>query len=265
MVATDDLGTPYLRFERVGSVGWCTVDRPEARNALTSAMYLGVRRAVGLVGSDPELAALVITGVGDVFISGGEMAGRHDDSNPELIDVMRFDVLPFRTIRNSGVPVVAAVNGICQGGGLIVAMLSDVAVASDRATFRAPETLRGIVDANLAALLPAHVGVACARDLLMTGRRVAADEAHQMGLIARTVPHDDLRNAAFDAIGGLLRAAPGARNRVKSLINSRYGVVDDMGFEASVGSAESVEGFRAFTEKRMPDWVPEDFRSGDRL
>jgi enoyl-CoA hydratase/carnithine racemase len=263
--ATDDLGTPYLRFERVGSVGWCTVDRPEARNALTSAMYLGVRRAVDLVHGDPLLAALVITGVGDVFIPGGEMSGRHDDGNQEIIDAIGNDVLPFRTIRNSRAPVVAAVNGICQGGGLIIAMLSDIAVASDRAVFRAPETLRGIVDANLSALLPAHVGIAHARDLLMSGRRLGADEACRLGLVSRVVPHDELQRAALDAVGELLRAAPGARSRVKALINSRYGVIDDMSFEASLESDEIVEGFRAFTEKRTPDWVPEEFRSGDRL
>jgi len=263
--ATDDLGTPYLRFERIGSVGLCTVDRPEARNALTSAMYLGVRRAVDLVNSDPQLAALVITGVGDVFIPGGEMSGRHDDGNQELIDAIGYDVLPFRTIRNSRAPIVAAVNGICQGGGLIIAMLSDIAVASDRAVFRAPETLRGIVDANLSALLPAHVGIAHARDLLMTGRRIVADEACRLGLVSRVVPHDELQRAALDAVGELLRAAPGARCRVKALINSRYGLVDDMSFEASLESDEIVEGFRAFTEKRTPDWVPEEFRFGDRL
>src|SRR5574341_2468872 len=108
--ATDDLGTPYLRFERVGSVGWCTVDRPEARNALTSAMYLGVRRAVDLVNGDPQLAALVITGGGDAFIPGGEMSGRHEDGSQELIEFIGIDVLPCRTIRNSRAPVVAAVN-----------------------------------------------------------------------------------------------------------------------------------------------------------
>lgn len=262
---TDDLGTRYLRFEREGSLGWCTVDRPEARNALTSSMYLGVRRAVDLVNVDPELAALVITGVGDVFIPGGEMSGRHEDGNEDVIDVIGLDILPFRAVRNSRAPVVSAVNGICQGGGLIIAMLSDIAVASDRATFRAPETLRGLVDANLSALLPAHVGVAHARDLLMTGRRVGADEACRLGLVSRVVPHDDLRRAAIDAAADLLRVVPNARSRVKALINSRYGLVDEQSFEASLTSDEVVEGFAAFTEKRTPSWVPEEFRSGGRL
>jgi enoyl-CoA hydratase/carnithine racemase len=262
---TDDLGTPYLRFERLGSIGWCTIDRPEARNALTSAMYLGVRRAVDLVNDDPGLAALVLTGVGDVFIPGGEMSGRHEDGNQDLIDAMSYDVLPFRTIRNSRAPVVSAVNGICQGGGLIIAAMSDIAVASDRATFRAPETLRGLVDANLSALLPAHVGVAYARDLLMTGRRIDADEAVRIGLVSRVVPHDDLRDAALGAVADLLRAAPNARSRVKALINARYGVIDDITFYVSLESDEIVEGFRAFTEKRAPSWVPEELRSTGRL
>jgi len=203
--------------------------------------------------------------MGDVFIPGGEMSARHDDGNEALIDVIGIDILPFRTIRKSRAPIVSAVNGICQGGGLIIAMLSDIAVASDRATFRAPETLRGIVDANLSAMLPAHVGIAHARDLLMTGRRVGADEACRLGLVSRVVAHDDLRRATRDAVAELLRAAPNARMQVKRLINARYGVIDEMSFEASLLSDEVVEGFNAFTEKRTPNWVPEEFRSGDRL
>ena len=261
----DDLGTPYLRFERVGSVGWCTVDRPRSRNALTSSMYLGIRRAADLVEDDPDLAALVITGVEDVFIPGGEMTGRHDDGNEELLGVMRMDVLPFRHLRNSHVPIVASVNGICQGGGLIIAMVADICVASDRATFRAPETLRGVVDVNLAAMLPAHVGVANARDLLITGRKIDAREAKEMGLIARVAPHDELRDATMAAVGDPLRAAPGARSVVKSLINARYGVVDEMAFTTSLTGTEVVEGFTAFGEKRAPSWIPEEFRPEGRI
>jgi 1,4-dihydroxy-2-naphthoyl-CoA synthase len=261
----DDLGTPYLRFERVGSVGWCTVDRPQSRNALTSSMYLGVRRAVDLVNDDPALAALVVTGVDDVFIPGGEMTGRHDDGNEELTSIIRMDILPFRSITTSRAPVVAAVNGICQGGGLIIAMGADLTVASDRAVFRAPETLRGVVDANLAAMLPAHVGVANARDLLITGRKVGAHEAQAMGLISRVVPHEELREAALGAVADLVRAAPDARARVKALINGRYGVIDQMGFEASLTGTEVVEGFTAFAAKRAPYWIPEEFRPEGRL
>src|SRR3954453_9650414 len=154
----DDLGTPALRFERDGSIAWCTIDRPSARNALTPTMYYGIKRAVALVNSDPGLAALVITGTGDVFAPGGDLGGRSEPGEEPIPAGVAQEILPFLSIRDSRAPVVSAVNGICQAGGLLIAMLSDIAVASDRATFRVPELLRGIPDATYAAVLPAHVG-----------------------------------------------------------------------------------------------------------
>ncbi len=177
---TDDLGAAGLRFERDGVIGWCTIDRPEARNAFTPAMYFGIKRAVHLVNSDPDLEALIITGTGDVFAPGGDLGGRTGPGDLPVPDI-GHDILPFLTIRDSQAPVVSAVNGICQAGGLLVAMMSDIAVASDRATFRVPELLRGIVDATYAAVLPAHVGIAVARDLLLTARRFDAEEAVRLG------------------------------------------------------------------------------------
>lgn len=261
----DHLGTPYLRFERRGPLGYVVVDRPQARNALTSAMYLGVRLAIDLVERDPDLHGLVITGTGDVFIPGGDMTGTHDDATHDAIAYMGIDILPFQAIRRSRVPVVASINGLCQGGGLIIAMAADICVASDRATFRAPETLRGVVDVNLASMLPAHVGVANARDLLMTGRRVSADEAQRMGLIARVCPHDDLEAATIEAAKDLLMVAPQTRSTVKEIINRRYGTIDEITFAQSLESSEVIEGFTAFGEKREPSWVPPEFRRGQRL
>jgi len=261
----DHLGTPYLRFERRGPLGYVVVDRPQARNALTSAMYLGVRLAIDLVERDPDLHGLVITGTGDVFVPGGDMTGTHDDATHDAIAYMGIDILPFQAIRRSRVPIVASINGLCQGGGLIIAMAADICVASDRATFRAPETLRGVVDVNLAAMLPAHVGVAHARDLLMTGRKITAVEARQMGLVARVCPHDELEAATLQAAKDLLMVAPQTRSTVKEIINRRYGTIDEITFAQSLESAEVIEGFTAFGEKREPTWVPEQFREGKRL
>jgi enoyl-CoA hydratase len=263
--AADHLGTPYLRFERRGPLGYVIVDRPEARNALTSAMYLGVRLAIDLVERDPDLHGLVVTGTGDVFIPGGDMTGRHDDATHDAMGLIGIDVLPFQAIRRARVPVVASINGLCQGGGLIIAMCADVTVASERATFRAPETLRGVVDVNLASMLPAHVGVANARDLLMTGRRITADEALRMGLVARVCAHDELEAATLQAAKDLLMVAPHTRSTVKEIINRRYGTIDEITFAQSLESAEVIEGFTAFGEKREPTWVPEAFREGKRL
>jgi enoyl-CoA hydratase/carnithine racemase len=258
----NELGAAGLRFEREGPIAWCVIDRPEARNALTPAMYFGIKRAVHIVNHEPELAAMIITGTGDVFAPGGDLGGRTEPGDEPTPDIGR-DILPFLTIRDSRAPVVAAVNGICQAGGLLIAMLSDICVASDRATFRVPELLRGIPDATYAAVLPAHVGVAVARDLLLTGRRFDAAEAQRIGLIARVAPHDRLREAALEAVGEILQTPPDARMHTKRMLNERYGLVDyQTMFWALDHSSEPREGMAAFMEKRAPNWVPEQFWKG---
>lgn len=259
---SDDLGTSNLRLEREGAIAWCVIDRPGARNALTPAMYFGLKRAVHLVNADPGLAALVITGTGDVFAPGGDLGGR-SESGEERLPEAGADVLPFLTIRDSRAPVIAAVNGICQAGGLLIAMMADIAVVSDRATFRVPELLRGIPDATYAAVLPAHVGLAVARDLMLSGRTFDAAEAQRIGLLARFVPHDVLRSEAVRAAKELLQTAPSARVHVKRMLSQQYGTIDyQTMFWALQHSPEPREGMRAFMEKRPPSWVPADMDDG---
>src|SRR2546430_12524300 len=253
---SDELGTSHLRLEREGAIAWCVIDRPTARNALTPAMYYGIKRAVRLVNVDPDLAALILTGTGDVFAPGGDLGGRAEPGDALPPDI-GSDVLPFLAIRDSRAPVIVAVNGICQAGGLLIAMMADIAVASDRATFRVPELLRGIPDATYAAALPAHVGVAVARDLLLTGRRFDAAEAQRIGLLSRVVPHEELRTAATEAAHEVLQTAPDARVHVKRMLNERYGHIDyQTMFWALDHSTEPREGMQAFMEKRPPSWVP---------
>ncbi len=253
----NELGAAGLRFEREGAIAWCIIDRPEARNALTPAMYFGIKRAVRTVNADPDLAALIITGTGDVFAPGGDLGGRRDPDDEPTPDI-GHDILPFLAIRDSRAPVVSAVNGICQAGGLLIAMLADICVASDRATFRVPELLRGIPDATYAAVLPAHVGIAVARDLLLSARRFDAAEAKRIGLISRVVPHDQLREAALEATKEILQTPPMARMHVKRMLNERYGLIDyQTMFWALEESPEPREGMTAFMEKRPPSWVPD--------
>lgn len=219
-------------------------------------MYFGIKKAVRLVNTDPDLGALILTGTDDVFAPGGDLGGRSEPGETPA-ETVGYDVLPFLAIRDSQAPVISAVNGICQAGGLLLAMLSDIAVASDRATFRAPELLRGIPDATYAAVLPAHVGIAVARDLLLSARRFDAAEAQRLGVISRVVPHDQLRSAARDAAWEVLQTAPAARTHVKRMLNERYGNIDyQTMFWALDHSPEPREGMQAFMEKRPPSWVP---------
>jgi enoyl-CoA hydratase len=263
----DWLGTPYLRFERQGPLAVVTLDRPKARNAMTPAMYFGIRYAVSHVDADPDLAGLLITGAGDVFAPGGDLGG-----GGGVDDWMNFgnagfglDILPFDTLRQSSKPVVSAVNGLCQGGGLQIAICSDMAVVSDRATFRVPELYRGIADTYYSHMLARLIGPVRTRDLMFTGRVLTAQEAVDWGLLARVVPHEELLDSAREVLTQCARTAPSARAVVKSSLDNYIGLYDRIGMQSSLGAPESIEGFMAFKERRSPSWVHPDLRVDGRL
>ena len=260
------MGTPYLRFERHGPLARCVVDRPEARNAMTPAMYFGVRYASNHVDDDPDLAGLVLTGTGDVFIPGGDMGGASPDGwGGGLPGLLSMDITPFDALRQARKPVVSAVNGICQGGGLMIAMLSDMAVASERATFCAPELFRGIADTHYGHILARQVGPGRARDLLFTGRTLDAEEAVAWGLVTRVVSHEQLLEEATDVLVACCATAPGARTDIKRELDAYYGLYDRIGMKASLGEEEAMEGWRAFKERRPPSWIHPDLRPEGRM
>lgn len=262
----DWLGTPYLKFERQGPFGVVTLDRPEARNAMTPAMYFGIRYAVTHVETDPDLAGLIITGTGDVFAPGGDLGGGNGvDDWMSFGPALSMDVTPFETLRQSVKPVVSAVNGLCQGGGLQIAICSDMAVVSDRATFRVPELYRGIADTYYSQMLTRLIGPVRTRDLMFTGRTLSAEEAVDWGMVARVVPHDDLADTARDVLTQCCRTAPRARGVVKSSIDNYLGLFDRIGMKASYSGDEAAEGFRAFKARRSPEWVHPDLRTDGRL
>jgi enoyl-CoA hydratase/carnithine racemase len=262
----DWLGTPFLRFEREGPFGIVTLDRPQARNAMTPAMYFGIRYAVTHVEADKDLAGLLITGTGDVFAPGGDLGGGDGvDDWMAFGAALSMDVTPFETLRQSVKPVVSAVNGLCQGGGLQIAMCSDMAVVSDRATFRVPELYRGIADTYYSQMLARLIGPVRTRDLMFTGRTLTAQEAADWGMVARVVPHDELADAAREVLAQVCRTAPNARAVVKSSLDNYMGLFDRSGMKASYSGPEAVEGFVSFKQRRSPEWVHPDLRTDGRL
>ena len=254
-----DPGTRNLRLERDGPILWCFIDRPKARGALTPAMYFGIKKVVHHVNAHNELRALIITGTGDVFAPGGDLGGRYEEGDTPVPAGLAYEILPFVTIRESRAPVIAAVNGICQAGGLLIAMLADIAVVSERATFRVPELLRGIIDATYAAVLPIHVGMAQARDLLLSAKKIDAAEALRIGLVSRMVAHDELMAEARKAAVEILQTAPECRAHVKRMLNQQYARIDYETMFVSLMSetSEAREGMTAFMEKRPPNWIPQ--------
>lgn len=261
----DWLGSPYLRFEREGPFAVLVLDRPDARNAMTPAMYFGIRYAISRVNSDKNLAGLLITGTGDVFAPGGDLGQHAEDNWMDFASTMGMDVTPFDSLRQSLKPVVAAVNGLAQGGGLQITMCSDMAVVSEHATFRVPELYRGIADTYYSQMLARMIGPVRTRDLMLTGRTLSAAEALEWGLISRVVPHDQLMSTAHSVLAQCCRTAPQARAVIKSNLDSYMGLYDRIGMNVSLGGPEAREGFRAFKLKQSPSWVHPELRIEGRL
>jgi enoyl-CoA hydratase/carnithine racemase len=249
-----DLGSPSLVAAIVDGVLRVRIDRVERRNAMTQDMYRGVKRAAIRADGDSSIVALCITGTGDVFASGGDMAGGSSGDPTLAAEHDPTDHFPFRHLERCRKPVFAAINGICHAGGLNLALYSDFAIASDRATFRAPELLRGAPDPYIAARLADHVGTSAARYLLFTAAVIDASEAQRMGLVARVVAHEDLDAAVEDTCGQLRRLAPRTTALVKDDITRALRQPDVRIFQRSIMGPEMREGMRAFVEKREPDW-----------
>ena len=154
-----------------------------------------------------------------------------------------MDVMPFEKLRQSTKPVVSAVNGLCQGGGLQIALCSDMAVVSDRATFRVPELFRGIADTYYSQMLARLIGPVRTRDLMFTGRTLTAAEAEDWGMVSRVVPHDELLERRARRARPVLPNRTAARRVVKSSLDNYMGLFDRIGMQASYSGDEAGRGF----------------------
>lgn len=251
MSQTVDLGSRFLEATRHEGVLRVVFNRPERRNAMTDDMWRGITQAVHLADQDPTLDALVLTGTGDVFCAGGDMSEPHHTDDPQMTPQM---LLPFEHIERCSKLVVAVVNGLCQAGGLILALCADISLASDRATFRAPQLLRGIADTLVSARLVHQVGLARARYLLFTAARIDATEAERIGLVSRVAPAAELEAQLGIILDQIRATGPAARTLLKRDLYRQLPIFDWAPLLGSLTSPETAEGVRAFLEKRPPRW-----------
>ncbi len=249
-----DLDSRYLVAHKADGVLEVRIDRPERRNACTIEMYHGIKKACVIAERDPEIDLLVLTGTGDYFCVGGEMGGQHEGGAPIDRYTDGLDLTPFVQIERCPKLVLVRINGMCQGGGLVMTLMSDLSIASDRAKFRVPELLRGVADCYLGARLAPRIGVARAKYLLYTAQYFDAQQAYDMGLISRVVPHDDLDAAVAETIAQVRLTGPAARRALKRDLNRSLPPRDFGMFQDSLTGEECREGFAAFVEKRPPRW-----------
>jgi enoyl-CoA hydratase/carnithine racemase len=246
-----------LSYEVQGHVGVTMLDRPQVHNALRRRTYAELAHAV----RSTSERVLVITGRDPSFCSGDDVREimAPDAPLPEQLAEPRITPAA-RALLTTNVPIVAAVNGAAMGWGMELAIMADLRVASERASFAELFVKRGLC-CDVAGLgrLAQLVGRERASELLFTGRRMDAVEAKQIGLVSRVVPHEDLMGAALELAGQIAENPPLATTTLKAGLRR---ALDpdwaDLGRWVSASLADLFqtedhrEGVQAFLDKRMP-------------
>jgi enoyl-CoA hydratase/carnithine racemase len=240
-----------------------TLDNPAKRNAMSDEMTASWRRLMGELREDREARALLVTGAGRAFCSGGDTGwiGSEPDAS---VDHLRTRMMRFYrdwlSVRDLEIPTVAAVNGAAVGAGLCLALACDLRYAAPQARLGAPFTSLGMHPGMAATwLLPEVVGPSTARELLLTGRMVQGDEAREIGLVNRVLPAEGFLDAALDIAGKIAAAAPvPTRYTTTALRGGGHASLEAaVQWEAlaqpiTLATADLQEGLAAAREKRRP-------------
>lgn len=224
------------------------LDRPNAMNAISVPLIDELCDALEQAEATDDIRAIVITGNGDAFSAGYDLAdeddaattgGNKEDPVPaadDLLDAMEKLSTHITTIWELNKPVIAAVNGHCLAGGSDLAMIADIVIASEEATFGYPG--QRVAGHPPALTYPFFMGIHQAKELLLTGKTVDAQRALQMGVFNRVVPHDDLLDEAYTEVDEI-KKVPGNGTRIqKHSINS---VVEQQGFRGTLKNSEFLD------------------------
>jgi len=259
--------TQPLVFKVENGVGWIVLNRPEARNAMNAEMRQLYLDALQRCGDDPDIRAVVLTGTGKGFCTGADLSGARaaggqgGPPHPGATrDAMRPSQRVIRALWDLEKPIVAGVNGVAAGLGAHLAYACDLVIAADDARFIEIFVRRGLaVDAGGGFLLPRHVGLHRAKELVFFGDDLTAQEAERLGLVNRVVPAAELEKAVREWAERLAQGPTFAIGLSKRLLNrSLQADMDTLFAEEAftqalvAGSEDMREGMRSFMEKRAP-------------
>ncbi len=253
-----------ILYTKEAAVATITLNRPDKRNSFSPEMVASIERAVVDATSDDEVRVLVITGAGQAFCAGGDVKAMADQFAKPQSGGARNAVTEgaplYGLIHHFPKPTVAAVNGVCVGGGLEMALACDIRIASDKARFSEAFVRRGMMPMGSGTfILPRLVGVDRACLLVFTGDMIDAKEAERIGLVTGVVSHEDLKLAVTELSEKLVRAAPIAVRSAKEAIYRGLGTDLDAALEWAAArnrelakTEDHEEGSKAFVEKREP-------------
>ncbi|HUY46120.1 MAG TPA: enoyl-CoA hydratase-related protein [Streptosporangiaceae bacterium] len=257
-----------LQPHLAGHAGVCEIilDRPEALNAINTAMAVRLTQACGELAADRTVRAVVLWAVGErAFCVGADLKERNRLSDAELMAQREVFRAAFGALLALPQPLIAAVHGYALGGGSELALSADLIVADETAVFGLPETSVGLVPGGGGTQLAQRkIGPGRAADLIFTGRQVSAAEAERMGLADRLVPAGNAVADALDLAQQIAANSPVAVRAAKKAIRNGAGLglaaamdVEDAAWRTAAASPDRREGIAAFNEKRAPQWPGE--------
>ena len=253
-----------LRMESGGGVLTITLNRPEKRNALNATMIEDLTRALEGAANNVACGVVLLTGAGEAFCAGMDLAHLEalaaktpEEHRADTEQIARL----LRTLYDLPKPTIAAVNGAAIAGGMGLATVCDFTLAVPEAKFGYTEVRIGFIPAIVSAFLREQAGDKRARDLLLTGRLIPAEEALEMGLITRVVAAPELMRESRALAGKLLQNSLQAMAATKRLLSGHARARLDAEINAAIAAnvearatEDFKEGVRAFLEKRKPDW-----------
>mgnify|MGYP003385265846 CR=1 FL=1 len=258
--------TPFetITVDRCGRVAILSLNRPDAMNAISMQMRAELRAALEALRRDVDIGAAVLTATGDKAFSAGMDLREFAKANA---DVSIAEAKRFRWEHGEGIaafdkPIVAAVNGLAIGGGVELALLCDLILAAQTASFAFGEVKRGLMPSNGGTQrLSRRVGTARALDMILTGRAVSAAEALEIGLVEYVVPGSELLERAVALAEQMAANAPVAVRAAKAAVHrgADMALADALRLEQDLAAflyttEDAKEGPKAFLEKRAPVW-----------
>jgi enoyl-CoA hydratase len=254
----------FVKAEQRGDVAWLCIDRADRRNALSAQVVMQLRMRLGEARQRSQTRVVVVTGVDDSdFSAGGDLTEMNEAASPLEAHQLRSELnLVFRDLQELGKPTIARVCGLALAGGFGLALGCDFIIAAQDAQFGLPEVHFGlwpyIVTESLTRAVPPRVAL----QLMLTGRRIDAEEGHRLGFVTTIAPRDGL-DVAVDALVAMLRrASPEATSLGRT---SFYRAIDAMSpprtalleatMSVNLGLTDAHEGLTAFAEKRRPRWA----------
>ena len=253
----------FITYEVEGQIGIITINRPKALNALNSAVLDELDKTLDAVDQE-AIRCLILTGAGEKsFVAGadiGEMSTL-TKAEGEAFGKKGNDV--FRKLETFPIPVIAAVNGFALGGGCEISMSCDIRICSENAVFGQPEVGLGIIASTGGIVrLARDINRKDCMELLLTGKKIKAPQAKELGLINYVVPAEEVMDKAIELAEQVLKNAPLALKWTKYLVHAADQMSEEDAMRYCDGAyrflektEDGIEGPLAFTEKRTPNWV----------